>query len=183
MSEYNIQMNKYNALNAEYDQLYPATKIANVDGLDTALQNKLGGIESTEYPGCYYRMVDGVTEWFNPPMVIDTEYRTTERFLCKPVYVKAVDIGDAVSGGDLRLLGWLPGALKILRIMGSVATSTNWSDNAGMTIIPSHPYGIPTSNAEWDVYIKEADLGKVIAYTGASLAGRKVIITAWYTKD
>ena len=39
MSEYNIQMNKYNALNAEYDQLYPATKIANVDGLDTALQN------------------------------------------------------------------------------------------------------------------------------------------------
>lgn len=40
MSEYNIQMNKYNALNAGYDQLYPATKIANVDGLDTALQNK-----------------------------------------------------------------------------------------------------------------------------------------------
>ena len=40
MSEYNIQMNKYNALNAEYDQLYPATKIANVDGLGTSLQNK-----------------------------------------------------------------------------------------------------------------------------------------------
>ena len=40
MSEYNIQMNKYNALNAEYDQLYPATKIENVNGLDTALQNK-----------------------------------------------------------------------------------------------------------------------------------------------
>ena len=40
MSEYNIQMNKYNALNAGYDQLYPATKIENVDGLDIALQNK-----------------------------------------------------------------------------------------------------------------------------------------------
>ena len=40
MSEYNIQMNKYNASNAGYDQLYPATKIQNVDGLDTALQNK-----------------------------------------------------------------------------------------------------------------------------------------------
>ena len=39
MSEYNIQMNKYNALNAEYDQLYPVTKIEDVDGLDTALQN------------------------------------------------------------------------------------------------------------------------------------------------
>ena len=40
MSEYNIQMNKYNALNAEYDQLYPVTKIEDVDGLGTALQNK-----------------------------------------------------------------------------------------------------------------------------------------------
>ena len=40
MSEYNIQMNKYNALNAGYDQLYPVTKIKNVDGLDTALQSK-----------------------------------------------------------------------------------------------------------------------------------------------
>ena len=40
MSEYNIQMNKYNALNAEYDQLYPVTKIEDVAGLDTALQNK-----------------------------------------------------------------------------------------------------------------------------------------------
>ena len=33
-------MNKYNALNAEYDQLYPVTKIEDVDGLDTALQKK-----------------------------------------------------------------------------------------------------------------------------------------------
>lgn len=40
MSEYNIQMNKYNALNTEYDQLYPTTKIKNVDGLGTALQSK-----------------------------------------------------------------------------------------------------------------------------------------------
>ena len=40
MSEYNIQMNKYNASKAGYDQLYPATKIKNVNGLDTALQNK-----------------------------------------------------------------------------------------------------------------------------------------------
>ena len=40
MSKYNIQMNKYNALNTEYDQLYPVTKIENVDGLDTALQSK-----------------------------------------------------------------------------------------------------------------------------------------------
>ena len=47
MSEYNIQMNKYNALNAEYDQLYPVTKIEDVDGLDTALQNKADTTKKT----------------------------------------------------------------------------------------------------------------------------------------
>ena len=31
-------------------------------------------------------------EWVNPPMVINAEYRTTERYLGKPVYVKLVNI-------------------------------------------------------------------------------------------
>ena len=47
MSEYNIQMNKYNASKAGYDQLYPATKIANVDGLGMALQNKADTTKKT----------------------------------------------------------------------------------------------------------------------------------------
>ena len=37
-------------------------------------------IPSTDHPGCYYRMIDGVTEWVNPPMAVGVEYRTTERF-------------------------------------------------------------------------------------------------------
>lgn len=49
MSEYNIQMNRYNALNVEYDQLYPATKIENVDGLDTALQNKASKTHASQH--------------------------------------------------------------------------------------------------------------------------------------
>jgi hypothetical protein len=32
-------------------------------------------------------------EWINPPMELGTEYRTTERYLGKPVYVKAVNFG------------------------------------------------------------------------------------------
>lgn len=34
-------------------------------------------------------------EWVNPPMELGTEYRTTERYLGKPVYVKKVDFGNA----------------------------------------------------------------------------------------
>ena len=51
-------------------------------------------IESTEYPGCYYRIVDGVTEWINPPMIEGVEYRTTKRCDNKPVYVQKGIIGD-----------------------------------------------------------------------------------------
>ena len=32
-------------------------------------------------------------EWVNPPMLLGEEYRTTERYLGKPVYVKAVNFG------------------------------------------------------------------------------------------
>lgn len=65
--------------------------------ISTTLQKKVDGLESTDYPGCYYRTVDGVVEWLNPPMLLGVEYRTTERYLCKPVYVKAVDFGGIPS--------------------------------------------------------------------------------------
>ena len=39
----------------------------------------------------------GPIEWVNPPMELGTEYRTTERYLGKPVYVKLVALGEAPS--------------------------------------------------------------------------------------
>ena len=174
MSEYNIQMNKYNALNVEYDQLYPATKIENVDGLDTALQNKApagyglgekygvditgstGDANNAKYNGWYTtndstanlptklpyiackegtiltavrgaqvkqtffdnnygfvatRIGNADTgawsdwEYVNPPMLIGVEYRTTERYLGKPVYVKAVSI-DGLPNNSIKTFTW-----------------------------------------------------------------------------
>ena len=55
--------------------------------------NPLNFKESTEHPGCYYRTVDGATEWLNPPMVVGTEYRTVERHKGNVVYTKAVNLG------------------------------------------------------------------------------------------
>ena len=56
--------------------------------------------ESDTYPGCYYRTVNGATEWITPPMVYGEEYRTTERFNEKPVYIKAVNHGSLSSGSQ-----------------------------------------------------------------------------------
>lgn len=40
-------------------------------------------------------------EWVNPPMRLDVEYRTTERFLGKPVYVKVLDT-DALANDGIK---------------------------------------------------------------------------------
>lgn len=50
-------------------------------------------IESADHPGCYYRMVGNEREWINPPLVIGTEYRTTERYGGAPVYTFLFDAG------------------------------------------------------------------------------------------
>lgn len=41
----------------------------------------------------------GPIEWVNPPMDLGTEYRTTERYLGKPVYAKLLDCGTIPAQG------------------------------------------------------------------------------------
>ena len=57
------------------------------------------GIESTDHPGCYYVLNGSAVEWINPPMQLGVEYRTTERYNGKPVYVKLVDFGALPNAG------------------------------------------------------------------------------------
>lgn len=45
-------------------------------------------IESPEYPGCYYRMNNGIKEWLNPPMIEGEYYPTTKRLDGKRVYIQ-----------------------------------------------------------------------------------------------
>lgn len=59
--------------------------------------------ESKDYPGCYFRIVDGEEEWLNPPMMENKAYRTTKRFNGYPVYmVAAVFPTLAVEGGHVE---------------------------------------------------------------------------------
>ena len=73
--------------------------------------------ESTDYPGCYYRMMDGAQEWINPPMVVGTEYRTTEKFEGKPVYCQLVYFTNVVDGGTVTVN--VPKVDTVLRFFGS----------------------------------------------------------------
>ena len=49
-------------------------------------------------PNGDYREVEGVIEWINPPMALDTEYRTVERWLGEPVYTKLVKQDISLRG-------------------------------------------------------------------------------------
>ena len=44
----------------------------------------------------------GPWEWVNPPLALGVEYRTTERYLGKPVYVKVVDCGHFAAAGTVK---------------------------------------------------------------------------------
>lgn len=61
--------------------------------IHAAVEHKLDGAQSAEHPGCFYRMVNGVMEWINPPAAIGVEYRTVQRWNGHPVYQKIVALG------------------------------------------------------------------------------------------
>ena len=67
-----------------------------------------GGVAASKI--CVRERMDGVWggwEWVNPPMVAGVEYRTTERYNNKPVYVKLVDLGNCPSSSykNVTVLG------------------------------------------------------------------------------
>lgn len=79
--------------NAEASLMVYADDAANAALVNANNYTDAALIESTQYSGCYYRTVNGVQEWLNPPMRLGVEYRLTERHLEKPVYVKLLDCG------------------------------------------------------------------------------------------
>ena len=64
-------------------------------------------------------------EYINPPMALGVEYRTTERHLGKPVYVKAVDFG-ALPNATTKTVTWAASG-EVLAVLSVEATSSQGS--------------------------------------------------------
>lgn len=90
------------------------------DNLEEARSNLevAQAIESNDYPGCFYRIVDGKTEWSNPPMIKDVEYRTTKRYKGLAVYEKVDTSGNILWRAENETT-W-----HLLTSSGSVADAT-----------------------------------------------------------
>ena len=63
-----------------------------------ALNKEPVTLEDKNHPGCFYRVIDGEKEWVNPPAIVGFEYRTSERYNGRPVYMKIYRIGEVEPG-------------------------------------------------------------------------------------
>ena len=85
---------EYNALKEHVlNCIYIKTDDTELEDYKTELKSMVEkyGVESEEYPGCFYRVIDGKTYWINPPLVPWKNYITTEKFDGKNVYVVTSD--------------------------------------------------------------------------------------------
>ena len=86
--------------------------------IDQDIAKKMDATESTDYPGCYYKVNNGVKEWINPPMVTGTEYHTTERYLGKPVYVKSLSMGNMPAISTTKTVAFGTGTEIAIEVTG-----------------------------------------------------------------
>ena len=148
-----------------------AGKAADAAAVGTALAGKAPATESTDHPGCYYRIVDGVTEWVNPPLVLFEEYHTTERWQGKVVYTMLFDIGAMPASKAAKQVS-LPDGLnpgQIIRCEGSCAADV-------AETFPAYSEGPIIFFARQDNVRCENWSSWNMSYFGAK-------VQIWYTKD
>ena len=150
---------------------------AQVDQLDHTAQQIddaiARAIPSTDHPGCYYRMIDGVVEWFNPPMKEGIKYRTTERHLGKPVYKKRFTINALPNNAQLiqeNVINASTDSLFDLHI--------TFVDTASGAVSSYPPFYESAVAAR--AWVRET--GELVINTFADLSSTKAIVTLKYTK-
>ena len=118
----------------------------------------------------------GEWEWFNPPMELGVEYRTTERYLGKPVYVKTVQAFSSLTGSDVTDVCEVPvdHAGKCISCTGE--TAENWS-------LPSDVIGGSSYHIYIGAVIFDANIIKIYARTNYPPNWSNAIrVTIKYTK-
>lgn len=129
------------------------------------------GVESTDYPGCYYRMVDGRQEWLNPPYVVGKEYATTRRYLGKVVYSRMVDLGLSANGKKT--------SVDVLNQYSIVGLS-GWINNRPMPLMAET---LDNALSAWLFLGTGGTVWQIIIYCGSSMVNRQTYARIDYTKE
>ena len=108
------------------------------------------------------------TEWVNPPMNLGIEYRSTERYLGKPVYCKVVDFGTAPNNDtkNVSLSG-----MNIDKVCGAIFH---------YYVISSDENGVMTSHPNFTGFLVSNDVIQI--RTNTDKTDTKFYVTIKYTK-
>ena len=115
-------------------------------------------------------------EWVNPPMQLGVEYRTTERYLGNPVYVKVIEAGFNPAGTVKVTSDKTVSASGLVRFS---AVRGGWS-------FPSLMYG-GTYDDSGDIQVSvQAASGGIHVYTWSKtrdMTSATAMVSVYYTKD
>lgn len=114
-------------------------------------------IEHSTYSGCYYRLVDGVEEWINPPLLENHFYQTCERFHGEPIQVAALTFDGTQTAYTF------PGKayehpVKILSMCGVI-----YSDNGDIHSLDSSVLAMVGGDAEGNNTVTLIDTSAKVA--------------------
>lgn len=126
----------------------------------------------TTYTSCYYRTVNGVKEWINPPMVVNTEYRTTMRRRGKVVYAKLVDF-STLPANTTSSISLGIGGTQICSVKASTYSNSNGE-------YQPFPMGM---NGTMAAYYWIDNSGKLSVRTMENLSSYYAVFEILYTKD
>lgn len=118
----------------------------------------------------------GPWEWLNPPMTIGIEYRTTERWLGYPVYVKTINFGAMTNGKSVEVAKNPRHVVRCSAVIGE-----------GNGTLPEIVPQALSQSVCFTANITQNDAGERVAVTisriGTSLGDNvTATVAVWYTK-
>lgn len=131
--------------------IYQTAYVAQEDGyvLRRCLVDTIGSPPKTSF---------GPWEWVNPPMQLGVEYRTTERYLGKPVYCKLVNFGALPNATQKVVKHNIPNVSSVISVYGAA------QDQAiGVGAFGAQVTGINADNTNVAIWTS-ADLSNYSAY-------------------
>lgn len=147
---------------------------------DSATALQLAAYVSGEVYGAREKRLNVWGDWehTNPPMELGIEYRTTERYLGKPVYVKLINCGNLPDGTTKEVAH---GIENLDFIVGVQAIASNSSSGFnGHTYLPDIYNESLTDR--WTVYLAGINTKNIRIFCGGGLAGCPVYVAFKYTK-
>lgn len=129
-----------------------------------------------EVTRCFYSPRGGWQpwEWINPPMLLGTEYRTTERYLGKPVYAQLIDFGYGPNNANAHVTKTIENIDTIVRWSGTSSDGTAFP-------FANHMYS-PAYVLDGIVY-KGSNALHIDLYTNENKSKVHLYVSVFYTKN